>query len=228
MQTESTTDNHSKHCLHNVGVKHRLSLSFSEDINFEKFQIFNIPLKTTYIAVYKNTLLAKCSNTLKIFSFDSNMTLRLLQSHSMCFTSYISQYLPESALTLSYKIMLNLLNDGISFKKAEECLCRLMDELEFDKIAKTQISSNGVLITYKGGNRRYFNSEMDEVSENARVLPANNISVKVSKNDIEVRTNCETVIKRSFGRALKTLSDENLVFLLKEDSLIAIVFDINQ
>lgn len=195
-----------------------------KEIDPDNFQIFSIPLQATHVAIYKNSLLAKCKNAIKIFSFDSKMSLKLQRVHQLCFTSSLSQYFPDVTVSFAYKVMLGMVEGNIPFKEAEEYLCKLLERINMSRATRIRRSGGFILFEYADGEKRIFDSELKEIPKEMESPVVEDVSVEKSGHSIVVKLNNETILKRKFGRARKVLFDDNFVFVILEDSIVVIVF----
>lgn len=193
---------------------------FAPSPSFETFQIFRIPLKAATVAIHKNRLIAVCGNAVKVFSFDSAMSLRPIHSYNMTFALSMCAYLPSSVLPLAYKILLNLLNNGTQLAVAEAQLCVLMDTLDFSRVCRVTYSSGCITLHYRDGTVRCFDSNMDEISPQT---PTQELVVRTSGRSVEVWLDTVLLLKRHLGHVSSSHRDGRVILLQKSDTLIAIV-----
>lgn len=193
----------------------------------EKYlKMYEIPLKAECFSVHNKMLLASINNCIKVYRFDSKMTLSLVKSFSKCSLVFTAKHLSNPAKTLMYKTVLDLVNKNVSIDEIEKYVVQLMDSLRFSHIVAVQYANQIIAIKYDNGIK-YYDSRLAELkidNEKAeeKIKEERRVQVKMAGESVVIMFENVSILKRKVGKVKLIDISENVVFLQQESKLIAI------
>lgn len=190
-------------------------------------KMFEVALQAESFCVHNGLLLARRHSTISVYSYDSNITLKLIKSFSKSSLVFLERYLSKDALGLMYKTVLDLVNKNVKIEEIERYLSEVMDSLHFDEIKTVEYGSRLISIMYRNGEIKFFNLglelvDVEQEEEKESIKEDRKIRVKTTEDYVLVQFEGINILKRSIGRVKAVDITEDKVFLLQDTKLTVI------
>lgn len=193
----------------------------TSDTLSDTVEMFELPVRGLEISVSVHFLLISTRDSLRIYKYNENFTLKLKAVIECSYVLFMKRLLSRGARALVYKVILTLFEQKTTSEHLLKRHLRAINEyLKIELIKSTEFIGNTVKIYYRCGKTFYFNNFFNLVE----AVKSSGDILRVVDRRMEVSRNGSLIVSKSVGNILQCDRIGSLAFLLTETSIIVAQF----